>query len=347
MPIPEKRVFETLLRLSRFLERYVLLAPLGLSSAQLEATSFLTRALLQVASKLSWQGVRSLGNLQLLTKASYFSLLIVPMIAGMWPYIRNLVNEYNETVADAANNALNASKEIEIKLRALEVVGESPTLRSALLDAELTQISRKLDEVAQNFTYLLHETNMPASFALAFVASLAVAIGHLFYEAFCPQPVKDYDQPSYVSHKVREFKETHSEVDVSEACDYLDARLPSNSYSIHKMLKHETFDPNHILSNLYASENLGNSKNSTPASPEEGTSEEKVTFIEETFNSPANQKEALIDVASRVKYSEMSTDRLLAGFISLFLYSLGIVLLAVIVCRQFVNVLLAAGWLSS
>src|SRR6266581_3688081 len=59
---------------------------------------------------LTWRSVRALGELQVLTRASYLALVIVPMLAALWPGIRLTVNRYNEAVADSTH-ALERSSE--------------------------------------------------------------------------------------------------------------------------------------------------------------------------------------------------------------------------------------------
>ena len=44
---------------------------------------------------LQWGWVRAVGRLQALTRASYWALLAVPILAGVWPVVRWTINEYN------------------------------------------------------------------------------------------------------------------------------------------------------------------------------------------------------------------------------------------------------------
>ncbi len=190
---------------AKAVERSVIITSLPGVTVQVEAPNLLVTALLQAFTKFSWLGVRSMGNLQLLTKASYVSLLVVPLIAGIWPFIRNMLNRYNETVEEAATNTLTAATVLSGKLEELKSLGEGQNFVNPLLSNEIEKISIYLEEIAQNFTYLVHDTNMPASFAYAFLASLSVAVGHLLYEAFCPQAVKDFEQSNYTTDRLRRY----------------------------------------------------------------------------------------------------------------------------------------------
>lgn len=45
---------------------------------------------------LSWDAIKNLGELKLLTRASYFFLLFVPLLAGLWPHILRPLGFNNE-----------------------------------------------------------------------------------------------------------------------------------------------------------------------------------------------------------------------------------------------------------
>ena len=54
-----------------------------------------------IARLLDWRNVRGLGELQVLTRASYVMLILVPLLAGLWPGVRLVINRYNQAVTDA------------------------------------------------------------------------------------------------------------------------------------------------------------------------------------------------------------------------------------------------------
>ena len=41
--------------------------------------------------KIDWRLIRGLGELQVLTRASYLMLIVVPLLAGLWPGIRLVI----------------------------------------------------------------------------------------------------------------------------------------------------------------------------------------------------------------------------------------------------------------
>jgi hypothetical protein len=49
-----------------------------------------------VRKLLTWQVVRGVGELQILTRASYVMLAVVPLLVGVWPSVRLVINKHNE-----------------------------------------------------------------------------------------------------------------------------------------------------------------------------------------------------------------------------------------------------------
>ncbi len=65
-----------------------------------------------------WEKVRAFGELQILTRASYFVLLFVPILAGVWPVVRAVFNRYNEAVTESKEALIIASEKLELTVRA-------------------------------------------------------------------------------------------------------------------------------------------------------------------------------------------------------------------------------------
>lgn len=281
--------------------------------------------------------------------------MIVPIIAGVWPFIRNLLNQYNQIVENAAETAKEAAIAIKRSISSMQAVSESTDIQRSVIYSELARISERLGEISQNFTFMLHETNMPVSFALAFLASLFAAIGHFFYQAFCPQPVKDYDLAGYSSEKVAQYSNNRSKVTLSEAAEYVGRRLNSSSEQILSSVEGGDFDAIATLrkisvqnAEISSGESQSTDKKQRSPSqiqPNEATDWGEPNVVVRSNYAEQDSEQALIDVASRVSYSEMLTERLGAGIIALLLYSACILILLVIVGRQMASVFAATGWM--
>ncbi len=84
-----------------------------------------------------WRVVRAIGSLTALTRVSYWALLVVPILAAVWPAVRRGINTYNDGHAE-----------------------------------------------------LLLPEVMPLTWALAWGAAVAVALGQVIYQSVAPERVK-------------------------------------------------------------------------------------------------------------------------------------------------------------
>lgn len=325
-----------LLRFRDWLREFVYRAifSVGIAGAvQTESIDAFLYAFRYLVSKLSWLGVRTVGNLQLLTRASYYSLLIVPLIAGVWPFIRNTINQYNQTVETSAQKVIESANELEESIQQLIRAGEPVGLSQALIREELSSTSDSLREIGENFTYLLHDTNMPASFALAFFAALFVAVGHLLFQLFCPEQVKKSNQAEYVesqlsADKVRTEFSLLEDIDLVAnrsgiAADELLLRIKSPDYSAMDLLRV-----------------VGERETDSMSAPSEASRIAAAEWRQE--------KDAVLriaEVAARLRYTSWATQDLGAALVAVALYFGATSLLVIIIGQQVMNVVTAAGWL--
>src|SRR5262245_17448319 len=104
----------------------------------------------------SWRFVRSLGELHLLTRASYLMLIVVPILAGLWPAVRLAINHYNQSVLDATSELDATSKKLSNQIEKLdsdrEQVGANPNdpLRR-IVGHETIAVVRELKERAERY----------------------------------------------------------------------------------------------------------------------------------------------------------------------------------------------------
>jgi len=166
-----------------------------------------------------WGIVRSLGNLQILTRASYLTLILVPLLAGMWPGVRIAVNRLNQSVERAAEDVRDATEQLRRKIveatpsiqRQVPSGAEpdSPSVDGLPLPV-LFRIVEQLGKERQRLVEVLEGVRvkaekararfgpemfkaplLPMSWVLAFFAALAVTVGHLLYQTVAPQLVRD------------------------------------------------------------------------------------------------------------------------------------------------------------
>src|SRR5262249_19956250 len=68
-------------------------------------------SVLRLSGIANWRIVRSIAQLQILTRASYVMLLLVPILAGLWPTVRLIVNQHNKHIAEASSTFDRTSKD--------------------------------------------------------------------------------------------------------------------------------------------------------------------------------------------------------------------------------------------
>src|SRR5687767_3793444 len=96
---------------------------------------------------LDWRRIRALGELQVLTRASYFMLVFVPLLAGLWPGVRLLINRYNQVASDTESALGAASLRLESSIHEVEMLlGDSiPSEQSRQLATDADRIVQQLE----------------------------------------------------------------------------------------------------------------------------------------------------------------------------------------------------------
>ena len=115
---------------------------------------------------LNWERIRSFGELEVLTKASYIALILVPIIAGLWPSVRVAINHYNKAATEAsiimnvAHDRINKDL-THLKKTALEIKVVSAPLSKALseyagkIELEAQQLVEQVSQFKNEFVPML------------------------------------------------------------------------------------------------------------------------------------------------------------------------------------------------
>ncbi len=105
----------------------------------------------RVRLAVNWRMVRAAGNLQILTRASYLMLVLVPALAAVWPDVR-LWFEMRYQHAEARATELEMQAEMEVR-RAVALAALDDNLKS--LDAEATPAARqqRLDSLTRDMRH--------------------------------------------------------------------------------------------------------------------------------------------------------------------------------------------------
>lgn len=174
---------------------------------------------------VTWKGIRNVGELHILTRASYLMLGIVPMLAALWPGVRVVVNRYNDVVTDSTAALERTSQSLQrdaVRLRE-ELAGafeKAPGagLSSPRLDTALTAINQASLELERRTAAFvkdhpprtLEDPRLPPTWAIAFFAALAVLVGHVIYQIAAPPILKQNSMSQFVSSRLDEYAKYRS-----------------------------------------------------------------------------------------------------------------------------------------
>lgn len=158
---------------------------------------------------MRWTLVRTFGELQILTKASYALLVIVPVLAGTWTAVRAYVVRQDHAISGAettfdtaatnlahqtailrsllADRQSNPPSELQSQVRNTldDIAAKASAIRSQVVD--LNAFIRNAADEARN---AIASARLPTSLAFGFFAALFVAIGHAIYQAAAPPALR-------------------------------------------------------------------------------------------------------------------------------------------------------------
>ena len=156
----------------------------------------------------NWETVRGLAELQILRRASYLMLIFIPLLAGLWPGARAVLNRYNSAV-ESAHVALENTID---RLQNLVVRTEAPDASTSSIASSLQQLELRLDELRTEYAMRpVQSTELPSVWVLTFLGSLLVVAGQTIYQIRAPELVRRTTRQQYASDRRRQYAEHASE----------------------------------------------------------------------------------------------------------------------------------------
>lgn len=153
-------------------------------------------------SWITWASVRSFGELQILTRASYIMLLVVPLMAGLWPTVKVLINRYNQSLSLAREKMITI---LERMPEAQSLPIETATRDQ--LDIGLNAIAEVLQTVALEIeSASIQASALPMVWVVSFGASLCAVLGQTLYQSAAPQIVRSDAKRTYIGKVIEEEK---------------------------------------------------------------------------------------------------------------------------------------------
>ena len=178
---------------------------------------------------INWKRVRSVGELSALTRISYYSLFVVPLLAGIWLPVQAWILSQNNTIESSAKN-LQEIKQLlqdppcDLPKEAWEdhkelLVGQLDNLNQLFTPMiEKLGTSERLQEVTISST-------MPTGWFLAFLAALAIWVGHAVYQIWAPELIRTQSENDLIerANEINRLDEGISDERLRQAIDYLDS----------------------------------------------------------------------------------------------------------------------------
>lgn len=269
---------------------------------------------------IHWNWVQSVGELRALTNISYFALIGVPLLAGLWGPVRAWVAKQNDALSQAAAD--------------LKLPDDTGTA------GELGQVSQLLANTT------LPET-MPLGWLLGFIAAFAIAIGQLIYQRYASELIRRNSEERLIDlANETTRKDGINDERLRQAMDYLEtaARVIPHRHSrwFAQRQNRIVWVPNHLeqYTDVVLNQSRPEVQNEWKDVPWMTASDQQVTA--------ADRKRIAIEEGEKARYSTAAFTNRKAAWFSGGLYLFAGWLLVVIVLRQLGHIAAAspADWLA-
>ena len=150
---------------------------------------------------VSWSTVRALGELEVLTRASYIMLILVPLLAGLWPGVKVIVNQYNDSVSTATQQLQLASETLEYRLNSNpEIIAAASPLNEVTksLAENIVSVQKNIENVS------IESDNMPDVWVWVFLSALAAILAHTAYQVGAPPIIQQASEREYINIRLDE-----------------------------------------------------------------------------------------------------------------------------------------------
>lgn len=295
--------------------------------------------------RIDWATVRGLGELTILTRASYTLLLLIPILALAWPVLSGVSNRIDaslskvtassEEVIRVIQNAeenvsnLRVKTEVDVLERIVNPTSEMlKKLEKATRDTQETAI------VAQNKIRSL-DWRLPKALVQSFLAAAAIFIGQLLYQAFANQVVKENTIDQYESSKKLEYKQYSTATSLDHALTELSrTEVVGNESMAMKSLIGKGDQVRKKMIQSWTQEEL--------IIAYAGMNRTERAEVVDLLNNEPSKALGLVGQASRKHYTTQANAWGVIAFLSLAFYSIGIYLILIAFIRQLREVVSAA-----
>lgn len=334
----------------------------------------------RIKSILNWRIVRGVAELQILTRATYFMLIFVPILAGLWPAVRLYVNNHNEAVVEATEimqehsvSFVKSKDELSVLLSSVEVQSSQVNL---VLD-DVKEFNNRADDFIADVRQFsndfmprtLEEPSLPWTWAAAFFASLFAVFAHLIYQLATPEIVRRFTLDEFVKGQKEDYskhpsddaleraqsflatKEGRSESEIDERRNY---RLFKNLHAVLEESKDEKQVMQSIhglsLSELSGLQSFIQSEgNHLPEVRHRILDYVRQAYVRNSEKVGGSEVEKLknmsiIERGARAEYLHWASRNTVAAFVTSIIYAIAVIVIFEIISIQANRVVDMAGW---
>jgi hypothetical protein len=331
-------------------------------------------------NSLNWRLVRGLGELQILTRASYLLLVLVPLMASLWPAVRLVVNQHNQAVNEAARLLGIAKTDLERVVNSAKAHSEEAGNRSGAsasrptsepsseIISELKVHIRKIAELGESYSTdykhrVITSPIFPWSLGAAFFAALFVVLGHLVYQLRAPEQLRSFTWDGFILSRKDDFAKHPTNDALARARSFVDTRFgrrlaESDRYHseeiLHRLITETQEDRRSILGELSGEQlralvdwlESGDGHTMFPQSYKD-----EILDIARTLSHAAQTPDSVRDMTSiergaRAEYLRLATLKPFSTILTSILYGLAVWLIMLVIKDQAAAVIQAAGWKS-
>lgn len=315
---------------------------------------------IRLTRQYDWARVRSISELQILTRVSYLALIIVPLLAGTWPAVRVMINRYNNAITEASAQFEEASQSLDAVTSRLapsapEAASESEDDTSATDVSQVVKKLKRIDAQAEEWIdkygpKTIQRTDLPDVFAISFFAALFVVFGHLVYQTSSPELIRPRSRRQYMRESLESFDEKSRDYDLRlrKAMQRLkdaQGRMPWNR---HVNFVHRDGDTLWVPSEMERFKHRPRKKQPKPIGGDQPEKQIDVstalTTNEENFSTLMR---ITIEEGAKAEYDVEARGNLQRAWVSGIFYLIAAFLIAWIVFSQSANIGDAAGWWDS
>jgi len=295
---------------------------------------------------VDWRVVRGISRLHILNRTSILLIVVVPILASLWPVVQHSLAWYDGSLA-TIESRLNS---VVASVRSLPAEGAI----SVAARRDLLELRKRLSMLR-----LRSEARFPSSLASLFFASLCVLFGQAAFQLGCPDTVKDVRIDEFTRDRKREYAEAPSSTAVDNAIRHL-SDLGKHDNLVREHLEAEARareEAAELLQRVADAElnfehleqqKAGEGRLRDAAEDARLRRDEYRRFLERDRGDRGpdfRRRMALVERSARLQYLNEAQGARVAMLICILLYLGGLSLLGAVLVHQSATIARVAGWL--